>query len=295
MILLLFFYYWLTIYCIWFIISVNLAEQSSALAVSNVESSDDLLEQLGWTIRGLVAAGLAQDADVQTHFVRKETSRLIATLDSLRHPKSALWITGSPGVGKSTSLFGWLTMTRNAQRGFVWIHSDIIGVYVVRRNRDGQTSTMFFRKKLSLDMLRTILLDIGDIDCIVLDGVHEEMREFFAKLVFHESKVIIACISDQTPRYNTEDRGMIGPYGEFVMNSWTIEEYLAAFQADSTVFAPNIASESDIEKAYYYSGGSMRLMRDTIPSSIKTLDEAFRSVSNFSDFLSGHIGDISPR
>jgi len=96
-------------------------------------------EGFDWTINNLDLAGLSTaEYSAQTHYKRPESFTMKKSLDEiLASDCPRVWISGSPGVGKSTTLFGILNTEDIASQGYLWIHTDGVDFYVIVRSTDG--------------------------------------------------------------------------------------------------------------------------------------------------------------
>ncbi len=82
-------------------------------------------EDSDWTINFLDRAGLLTTDSNKIPYKRPKSLRMMESLDSILLSSCLrVWITGSPGVGKSTTLFGILNTPNVSRQEYLWVHAD---------------------------------------------------------------------------------------------------------------------------------------------------------------------------
>jgi hypothetical protein len=90
-----------------------------------------------WTISNLEVGGLSRKESDAHHYVRSATQTLWEDLMKNDH----LWIDGCPGVGKSTTVFGWamhIATKEDCQKSVMWLHFDVKGDLLFLKVIDGE-------------------------------------------------------------------------------------------------------------------------------------------------------------
>eukprot|EP01041_Mallomonas_annulata_P014296 gene14296-30421_t len=130
------------------------------------------------------------------------------------------------------------------------------------------------------------LIPDNRVNLVVVNGSFSE--DFFYSIcntkIYHPKISLIICTSFQT--MNVKPRYALRLCCEwFTMCSWQYEEYKSAEYSGALKF-----EEEDIQDRYYYAGGNIRLMNDTIIKIKATLDQHLSEVDNISYLLSGSVG-----
>lgn len=260
-----------------------------------------------WIVNGLNYAGIGSTSSLTT-YVRRESRDLWETLSSLTvcqdlactgqcDTKRGVWITGPPGVGKSTELFGWgmymATHPGPSRRNMLWMHllEDHIYIAIVRVI-DGVTYHSKFRK-VSVDI--THLLELAhDCSLILLDAFRADMKGFVHSFYTEfPQALIVACTSYQCREFNSEYWASMNhlQLTGCVVFSWTWEQYCEAWRAG--VFGSELSLVA-LEELYYYAGGTIRSMFSK-PHKVKEfLSHKLAALSDFGLLLKGFAGEFSP-
>jgi hypothetical protein len=119
-------------------------------------------------------------------------------------------------------------------------------------------------------------------------GFHNDL--FFNAASRSDVKVV-SCTSRGAKLFRTELAAFMGWPSRISIDSWTFEEYKAAFKAGLPVFKTKYKSLDGLEEAYFYSGGSVRFMCLDTESVISQIDDMIMSVSDVSLLLRGLEGD----
>lgn len=175
-------------------------ERQLALDVSNTRS---------WLIKNLIISGLSNDPAME-HYIRQSTQDLWNLLNGNHEPHTRILINGCPGVGKSTTLFGWLMSRATSRRGrssFLWIHFE---------NDDGDYSIIFNKKSEALSQVYNWSgslnsFDISaikrlckeeDFDLVILDG---KVPRRLMTMNVPAHTLVILCTSYQSLVFNTSE------------------------------------------------------------------------------------------
>jgi len=262
--------------------------------------SDDFKDNASrWTIRGLKLAGLSKSDDEQVHYVREQTVKLVDLVRKIDkgEAKARCWIRGSPGVGKSTTLFAALN-SPTLNKSFLWVHADTIGYSVILKKKDGSCSHGRFRMADSMRVDEIIEnADTLDVDYIVLDGADgTNMKTWFARScsISDESNgkiKTIACTSYQALDYNSETRVKIGGFSRYIVDAWRYEEYLQGFEEGA--LKKLAKDQEELEEKFFYAGGSMRFMQQEIIETKDTIDDKIDTVNDFMMLLRSQQGKSS--
>ena len=247
-----------------------------------------------WKLENLRSGGLSQK-NYEIHYVRKATIDLYKNLDSLRpseenEAERAMWIDGSPGVGKSTTLFGWgMHQASCMNKNVLWVH--VVGAEYVflRVLKDIKLCETFVNRKDKIlwgDMIDIAVDPIYDI--IILDGIKETMRDTFTYIYHHsENCILIGCTSYQSGGLKGQIAAMTR-YKRFHMDSWMLENYRKL----NHLVLKNFNEES-IKEKYYYCGGSIRYFFMDKNTLIVLLNQQVHQVTDYSSLLRGNLGNSS--
>ena len=259
-------------------------------------------------MNGFNLAGLGKKNSVLA-FVREESKQLWQTLMSLQvcnvedccryncKTVRGVWISGCPGVGKSTELFGWgmymATRQDKDRKNMLWVHETMSNFKMVKVV-DGVIYTTTLTKKD--DKLSGLILElIKDCTLILLDAVRDQMKNILFEIYSNREDAIIAlCTSYQSSRDFSDEQYHCFDHFEmkYTMFSWTLEDYKAALNANPNIF--NNISMEELEKRFYYSGGNIRHMSYPDYHTISLLDDKILQVSDCSLLLNGLGGVAAP-
>jgi hypothetical protein len=254
---------------------------------------------MSWTAHNMLVSGFGLgNYESKDFFVRQATIDLWDQLNSLVVAKlpvagrdyRALWIQGCPGVGKSSVLFGWVNYKATNGSKVLWVHESGKRFYVTRYDGMGYAmcSNLNMRDPTFWSEFQSIVSCVK-YDIIVLDGVKEFMKELYLNSFRdYTDSLLVGCTSYQSCSYNSED-GLFN-YKKCVVNSWTLDEYYQGWRA-RVIPADN---EEDILLRYFYAGGSCRyFVVPDLAQLTSFLRDKIGTVTNYSDLLGGHQGDMS--
>ena len=250
-----------------------------------------------WKIQDLQAGGLSLDTDVVYHYRRNEVGRVISKLNAMvvssrltsqNKKEIRCWISGSPGIGTSTTLFGWLS-NMGERMNAIWFHRVVPGTYVVVHMNKGVWSRILLR---SVDIARTIIATVKDIDILVLDGFEKNNIDmlFSTAVIKHQKSCIIACTSFGASRFSSGDSVLLN-FAEFISNSWTLDEYIECERLHIT----NVCDSESITRQYYYAGGSMKYFHLPIIDIERKIPKDINALYNITDVLKGVLGQCTDR
>ena len=264
-----------------------------------------------WTVNGLSLAGLG-DRDSVVTFVRKESKELWRILVNLQicentncssymrcEKARGVWISGPPGVGKSTELFGWgMFMAKRRdelRKNMLWVHQEAANLSKVVKVVNGVIYTTSINGS-GLDWTMKILQLCDDCNLILLDAVREEMKSLIYRLYFNDKdSIIVTCTSYQGGSgYRSEEYFRLHHFNlNYTVFSWTMQDYEAAWNANPDIF--NNISADELIKRFYYGGGSLRYMLQTNDDDIMAfLNKKLSDVSDYSILLRGMGGVSAP-
>ena len=176
-----------------------------------------------------------------------------------------VWISGPPGVGKSTELFGWgmYQATRAdiaCRRNLVWIHQTDMLTYFVRVH-EGVVST-YCHPNLSGDaLINTVASICVGANLLLFDAIKAEMQSIVtSQYIFRQREdiVIVACTSYSSGHYSQELHSYLTNFDfDYTVNSWTWAQYVAAHAHG--IF-PGILTIDELQERFYYCGGCLRHM-----------------------------------
>ena len=251
---------------------------------------------------GFYHSGLeAEGKDYKRVFCRPASVELWNALDSMG---SGLTIFGPPGVGKSLTVWLWLSYHRSIQsKSVLWVHvSKVATPLGLLLNSSGI-------QKFCPD---ATFVSTCTADIVVLDGVIDddyEMLQFERALwqfdINRKRKaILVASMALKKRNLETFERLNVK---RFDMYPWSLEEFKSACR-DSQFFdsvksnlgAKEGASFDDLQRdtliaeKYYFAGDSARWMfAKTIETVMSEINSYISCVGNISDFLQGRVGDRS--
>ena len=245
------------------------------------------------TVGNLIASGLKKSENSDVLYVRKEGKRMMDVLDNMTTSKP-IQFQGCPGVGKSTTLFAYLNLPEVADKGYLWIHFEGDDCSIIHRKASGDIISTGVHD-IHYAYLKELVRSVSDIEFIVLDGVANDglHSNLFATAGKRNDVKVVSCTSRGAKSFRTELAAKMGWPKKVTVDSWTFEEYEAAFNAGLPALQMRYKSLNDLEEAYFYSGGSIRFMCSDIEEVISTVDDKFKSVSDYSLLLRGLEGDQS--
>ena len=245
-----------------------------------------------YSLSNLDIAGFSENSSYQVQYFRTESRRMMDILESLK-PGKSIWLSGCPGIGKSTTLFGWLNLAEVSKDGYLWMHyEDDLTVYVIYRRSNGES----FSSKMAADqrVLKELVEKTSDIKYIAIDGVDSNsylISNLFAWSAKREDVSAIACTSVAAFNYNQAKEKRLRWPEKIEVNSWSWGDYCEAFDANIPALRPRFTDLEAMKKAYYFAGGSMRLMMEDIRIIISSIDSKFAKVSDYGLLLKNLQGE----
>jgi hypothetical protein len=158
-------------------------------------------------------------------FLRQASYDIVTKLDTFLAAAdldSEFFLDGSPGAGKSTTVWLWLLSAAFEKRieSFLWIHMDKSArSYRVVCLRDG----IIRHSGFPLEILKDDLRAIRSVDVCVFDG---RRREDHFPYQGDAKCVSVASVSLDLKPHELTNRGSI----KVTMDSWRLEEYMNACQ-----------------------------------------------------------------
>ena len=177
-----------------------------------------------------------------------------------------VWISGPLGIGESTELFGWgmfmATRKDALRKNMLWVHQEAADLSKVVKVVNGDMYTTSINGS-GLDLTMKIIRLCDGCNLILLDdvGVGEEMKSLIYRLYFDfKDSIIVACTSyPGGTGYRSEEYFRLHLFNlDYTIFSWTMEDYEAAWNANSDIF--NNISADELIKRFYYVGGSLQYM-----------------------------------
>eukprot|EP01031_Cornospumella_fuschlensis_P030457 gene30457-36807_t len=227
-----------------------------------------------WQIHNLGIFGLSSNQAHCEHYLSVTMVKFLEYLEKQLAVKGAIVATGSSGVGKSTTLVGYLNTANVARHGFLWIHADPVKFTIVLRKKNSTTEALssFSASLPMLDQdsilaIRKLISEVGlSVDIIVLDGAVVGVRDFFPSLLCaaqNYCRLAIACASFQMYSYSSETifqtmaRGL---FRRYTVDSWLEEDYRAAFKSIASWRAKlGCTDQVLLEKLFASLSGAARL------------------------------------
>jgi hypothetical protein len=252
-----------------------------------------------WTIQDIKLSNLPiQNAQSSGNtlnlYMRKEAWRLYDALELFREStKRTLWLSGPPGIGKSTLLFGWARYVATSQDvEFVWVHDSCETWLVTKMVGGSQASHTVISGKTD-QAVSCLSLLCKDAKFVVLDAIRDKMKSLIFEVrrvnSHPESLCLVASTSYQGGGFSSEQNVQL-KYIPYKMLSWTREEY----DAGKNFLFPRL-SIVEVQELYCYAGGSLRLMLKSDIGDIKSfLNEKLDCVMDPQALLSGLAGMSSP-
>ena len=222
-------------------------------------------------------------------YVRNECKKLWEMLNGLVK-NDLLFVTGSPGIGKSTLVYSYCSYKATLPEGkmnILWIHKDITQVFAFHFN-SGNYYT--FREK-DIEMQLSNLIERMNVDLIVLDGFTTSFKEAFGGIITKKNTIIVCCTSfaSDSSLNTSETESLKEMHGRnlmkrFTMDSWRFEEYVGAEKLD--IFPEGF----DLRAHFAVGGTSIRLLMQDIDEVIITLDKSIEKLNNVELVFNGLSG-----
>ena len=206
-----------------------------------------------------------------------------------------IWITGPPGIGKSTELFEWgmymATRKDGHRKNMLWVHSKSDFNYRVVKVVNGIIYTTRLIENGGA-LFKHVLQFSQGCSLVLLDGIRNEMTSLIVEFCERENDaIIIACTSYKSSNFRADQECLLHHFNKaYTMYSWTLEDYKAAWEAN--VFS--YISADELVEHYYYSGGCLRYMIEQKMKVLKTLHNKLAGVSDYSLLLQGLVGVQAP-
>eukprot|EP01006_Ploeotia_vitrea_P036621 TRINITY_DN66042_c11_g1_i4.p1 TRINITY_DN66042_c11_g1~~TRINITY_DN66042_c11_g1_i4.p1 ORF type:complete len:669 (+),score=-51.18 TRINITY_DN66042_c11_g1_i4:110-2116(+) len=247
-----------------------------------------------WVVNNINLSGLSMVED-KTVYVRKACKEMWTTLEDLEKT-DILLIRGVPGVGKSTELFGWC-MFKAKEKNVWWIHSGCEKITMINLKKGEQYILNI--NLLPLKICNVIANAVNADSIVVVDGFTKDFASVFRGVLAIKDIYVIGCTSfSAISHFNTGNitdalKTKGSKFCNFTMDSWTYEEYCAAYNLGG-ILPDNITDEVVLRERYFYAGGCIRFLIDySIVDVIGMLDASFDKVSNYYDLLKGISGDCT--
>ena len=227
--------------------------------------------------------------------MRDETRDLWQALEGLGTGDSnmrGMWISGPPGVGKSTEVYAWgmhhATRTDSERRNMLWVHESSKTCYEFVKVFEGSMTTTTTTASIDYE---NILGECGGCDILIFDAVKQQMMDLVVSAIQRfENAIIVACTSYQSGNMNQEQFFKFGCFNfDYTVYSWTWDQYKAAHEAG--VFGEEVDLEVLREK-FYYCGGCIRLMVRNVDIITSFLNKALNKVEDKRVLLEG-VGGLS--
>jgi hypothetical protein len=208
--------------------------------------------------------------------------------------KSVSFITGCPCVGKSAAVYAYAMWEAHVRdKRVLYIHGDHGGYSIVLASAgpDNTRVGSIDRHVETPRLLFTSILEFLEqrqVDIVVLDDNQPWLiMQVLASLREFPHVRMISCTSFQPlGELSTQDIAKSPEFSEFVMDSWTKEEYAAALSTKALVLHETVTSLEDI---FYFAGGNVRLIQWSTERAKTVLDHMLRGVWDIGDLV-GFLG-----
>ena len=202
------------------------------------------------------------------------------------------------GIGKSTTLFGYLNLPPISREGYLWIHltDDICSIIYSKKSGEVfKTGVFDIEPGIHYSYLKDLVRKISDVTFIVIDGATNDdfHSSLFLRAGMRRDIKAVSCTSRGAKSFRTEICAMMRWPRTVTLESWTFEEYKDAYKKNLPAFRARYKSLEELTEAYFYAGGSMRFMCTDTEEVIDILDNKFNQVSDYSLLLRGLEGDQS--
>ena len=242
----------------------------------------------------LAGSGLAEHSDLFILHVRA------ARVDLWKHlaetDKRVSFVSGPPGIGMSMDVYAyalWEAHTHHKRVLYVHGGDDEYSVVLVSAG----TNNMRVGEGLMDQNDHYFLVDIikpfleqREVDIVVLDGqISPVIMSIFVRLLKFPDVRMISC----TPfhlKISTEAMDHAPEFSDFVMDSWTKEEYDAAIVTGALVLhSPSLT----VDEMFYYAGGSIRMMQWSVEHVIIELIRKLRVLPDMGQLIGRGCVDYS--
>ena len=197
----------------------------------------------------LTGSGLSEGRDITSLYLREACMDLWNFLSVAETDVSA--VMGSPGVGKSVEVFAYaMWQAKTAQKRVIYVHTHGRGYSIKSTSDDNMTlgsADMFVEKPVFLFDFINSALKKQEVDIIVLDGQLQWLiKTVYAHLEQFPGVRLISCTSFQAFfKVSTEMMAHAPEFSQFVMDSWTLDEYHDAFDKGALVLADSTLTDVD--------------------------------------------------
>ena len=210
-----------------------------------------------------------------------------------------LMVSGCPGVGKSVEVYSYaMWQARKCRKRVLYIHSNISrGLFVIFKDDADELTSHVCQIPRGTDSIKLLpyikkLLDDGKVDLIVLDGAHMLLiREMYIIMIEYKNAKMITCTSYSggLGKISSENYVQSAGLKLFTMESWSLDEYRSAINAD----ALNIKRE-ELDERFYYAGGSVRFIQMSIGSVITFFELKIPKVNDMDKLVgTGGVGEAT--
>lgn len=170
-------------------------------------------------------------------------------------------------------------------------------ISIVYRRSDGEACCSTADELNPASLLR-LVYEVQNISRIVIDGVDPSsllIPKLFSRAALREDQDVsaLACTSSASYPYRQETHFKMGCPKYIKINSWTWDDYKEAFEKNISGLATKYRDLIAMESAYYYAGGSMRLMLGDIDKVVALIDGALSQVVNYRLLMRGLQGEAS--
>ena len=252
-----------------------------------------------WTVHNLKEAGLSLHDDEVVLYVRNESADLWNALNNQElslNTTGLFFIQGSPGIGKSTELFGWfLWSTANSKKNCCWIHGNVDGslFYVVEYSSNAWSY-------YAISDILEFSFENTKYDVVVLDAIRNHLVTTITWAKKSYVPLVITCNS-YSQSFNSETVWFLHAPTPYVMTSWELEDYENAIKKGVIIRDVNddkkvqhlendeltVGCREALTKKFYFGGYSFRFMQTKLEELIPLLESAIARVDNKSTLLKG--------
>ena len=237
-----------------------------------------------WILRNLAIGGLKtyEDDDIDTHYFRPASKNLMDMLNNLKEEQryfdpndgnvlkraDRVWITGSPGIGKSSTLYGW-AMLVGQEKSVLWVHKYGEEFLMIHMNCGVWMGMKSHVISNVLDCMENINANI-----IIIDGFKKDatMKLLSCAFMSHLKSIIVICTSYGQIRMNTGDE-VTYHIKRYKVDSWSYNDYVEAI--NHRILSSCILENLPIQ--YYYAGGNMRFFRQNMELVLESINFAIDS------------------
>ena len=191
-----------------------------------------------------------------------------------------------------------MNLPQISKEGYLWIHFTYDICSIIHRKNSGavfKTVTFDIDPTIHYSFLKSLVRTVSDVAFIILDGVaiDDFQNKLYLTACTRANIKTVSCTSRGAKIFSTEVAALMGCPLMFTVESWKFEEYKEAFKINLPAFKARYKNLEELEKAYFYAGGSMRFMCSEIKYVIYILESKFNAVSDYSLLLRGLQGDQS--